>query len=500
MKNQRRKWLFPVLVAFLLSFALRLYDIKAPLIDYHSGRQIDTAMIAKNFYNNGFKIWLPQIDTQGAEPVFLESEFHIYPFIVSVIYLLLGIQDLIGRLVSVFFSSASVFFLYKIASFYFKRPIDDIIVFLYAISPLAIKYGRAFQPDATLVFFLSAGIYFFFSYAKRAKKSHLWIALLFITISGLMKLTSLYILLPLMYLGLKAKRTSFLHLFKMLIFILVVIGVPLCWYVYAHHRGMEAASWGIFKHLNFYETISFWAKPGWYLEISRVLFTQILPLPLSLLLPLGLFQLHRSKIARELFFWLGGVFIFYLVSAWSLFRHEYYHLPSIIPYLLICGFALDKMKLLSRAYKYSGFRELSAYLMPCFFAVFILIVGYSAYLPWIFTKDTRWHSWNMEQYVVGKYISQAYPHSPILISPSNISIYYANATGWAVIPGLFSVEDLRRCIAGGAEIFIFSLPPHDSPWQAKYSFSHDIINYLKGKGLHKIQVNNSWLFILKPSH
>ena len=52
----------------LFGLICRLYNLTAPLLDYHSWRQTDTAAIARNFYYNGFNILYPQIDWGGTGP------------------------------------------------------------------------------------------------------------------------------------------------------------------------------------------------------------------------------------------------------------------------------------------------------------------------------------------------------------------------------------------------------------------------------------------------
>ena len=42
-------------------------------------------------------IWLPQIDWAGAAEGFVESEFPLYPFLVSRVYQLFGIHEWLGR-------------------------------------------------------------------------------------------------------------------------------------------------------------------------------------------------------------------------------------------------------------------------------------------------------------------------------------------------------------------------------------------------------------------
>ena len=74
-----------------LGTLLRLVQIWMPVLGVHSWRQADTAAMARHFSQAGTPIWLPQIDWGGASAGFVESEFPLYPFLVSRLYSLMGV-------------------------------------------------------------------------------------------------------------------------------------------------------------------------------------------------------------------------------------------------------------------------------------------------------------------------------------------------------------------------------------------------------------------------
>ena len=82
-----RKTLF---LAGLLLFALavRLYQIDAPILGW---RQADTAAMARNFHQNGYMFFYPQVDWGGDTPGYVETECPVYPFAVAVLYSRFGV-------------------------------------------------------------------------------------------------------------------------------------------------------------------------------------------------------------------------------------------------------------------------------------------------------------------------------------------------------------------------------------------------------------------------
>jgi hypothetical protein len=85
----------------LVGLLIRLVKISQPFVDNWSWRQTDVAMVAENFYRHGFNIFYPQINWAGAAPGYVGTEFPAVSFIASLLYLFFGVQDWIGRSISV---------------------------------------------------------------------------------------------------------------------------------------------------------------------------------------------------------------------------------------------------------------------------------------------------------------------------------------------------------------------------------------------------------------
>lgn len=121
----------------ILFFALivRLVHISYPISGWHSWRQADTGAIARNFHEAGQSILYPQIDWAGNTPGFVESEFHIYPYMVSVLYGIFGVDDMWGRIISIIFSLYTVFGLYLLVRKYISEKTALWSAFIYAIIP-----------------------------------------------------------------------------------------------------------------------------------------------------------------------------------------------------------------------------------------------------------------------------------------------------------------------------------------------------------------------------
>src|SRR5512140_2161364 len=85
-----------LLLCLGMGVSLRLIEITRPFVGDWSWRQTDVAMIAENFYRNGFNIFYPQINWAGNSPGYVGTEFPLVPFLASLLYPLFGVHEWIG--------------------------------------------------------------------------------------------------------------------------------------------------------------------------------------------------------------------------------------------------------------------------------------------------------------------------------------------------------------------------------------------------------------------
>ena len=102
-----------------LGSLLRLVQIWMPVLGVHSWRQVDTVAMARHFSLAGSPIWLPQVDWGGASAGFVESEFP-HPFLVSRLYNLMGVQEWLGRGLSVFCSALTIWLVMRLGRRWFS--------------------------------------------------------------------------------------------------------------------------------------------------------------------------------------------------------------------------------------------------------------------------------------------------------------------------------------------------------------------------------------------
>lgn len=143
-----------------LGLILRLKGIHNPLLDHPGWRQGDEAAIARNFATLQYNIFYPQTNYNGAPPNYVELELQIVPFLAATAYKIVGVHEIVGRLITIAFSLGTIAILALFGRWLFASAAAGILAALfYAIMPGSIYYGRTFTPDATMVFFMTAALY-----------------------------------------------------------------------------------------------------------------------------------------------------------------------------------------------------------------------------------------------------------------------------------------------------------------------------------------------------
>ncbi|HMQ80908.1 MAG TPA: glycosyltransferase family 39 protein [Ignavibacteria bacterium] len=423
-----------IYIILLLAAIIRVIDISAPIIGWHSWRQSDTASIARNFYENGHNILYPMINWGGIGTGYVESEFQVYPFIVSILYAVFGFHDIFGRILSVFFSLLTVYGLYLLVR---KIINDDTALWsalIYAILPLNIFYGRAFMPDAAMLMCSVYGIYFFSEWLDKNKLKYFFSAWIFIALAVLMKLPTLYIGLPLLYLAFHKYRWSLfknLHLYSLAAMILLP---AILWYYHAHQIFLNGGSsfgiwtygqdkWGMFSLL---------IDPAWYNDIFfKSIAERHLTYPGFILFIWGLFIKRSSERARLFDIWLIAVLIFIFIAAQAHRAQEYYTLPFNIAAAVYIG------KFLAKYLPLADFKAaLSRYKYRSYFALLcIMLVCVLSYLR--IARFYNGENQNSPVLKIGRDIqSVSNPQDKIItIGDGNpVYLYHAHRFGWTAMP------------------------------------------------------------------
>src|SRR5881394_4572964 len=188
----------------VLAVAARLILINQPYVDHWSWRQSDVAAIAHNFLQNKFRFGYPQIDWAGNAPGYVGTEFPILPFIAALCYKFAGIHEWVGRIQAVILCAVSLPCFFLLVREIFGSTAAVWATFFYSFAPVNIFAGRSFMPDVPSLSFAIVGLYLLLRYVQHGESSSFFVAAIALSLSFLIKITSIVIVAPLVYLAVAA--------------------------------------------------------------------------------------------------------------------------------------------------------------------------------------------------------------------------------------------------------------------------------------------------------
>lgn len=180
----------------VFTFALRAAWAHQPIVENYVGRQVPTAMVARNL-ERGSGFLRPQLDTAPFPNLFL-VEAPVYELLVVAVRRAARLDlEPAGRLVSALATALGAWGLFGLV----KRREGSRVAFLalaaFALFPLMIRYGRAFQPDALMLGTLLAGLSCWDSYEANGRRAWLVLGWLLLASALATKIIAAYVLVPL---------------------------------------------------------------------------------------------------------------------------------------------------------------------------------------------------------------------------------------------------------------------------------------------------------------
>ena len=184
---------YAFLCILALGAALRLYHVTAPFLDAHAWRQLDTAAMARNFYEGPFFPLDPRVDWGGRNG-YLEAEFPLVPAVIAVLYQLFGLHEILGRLLVIGSALGLIWCVYRLAIALDGRvAVARAAAFLMAISPAAVFFGRIVIPDTPMIFLSALALLGFVEFARTDSRKWLVTGAAALTLACLLKLPAVFL-------------------------------------------------------------------------------------------------------------------------------------------------------------------------------------------------------------------------------------------------------------------------------------------------------------------
>jgi Dolichyl-phosphate-mannose-protein mannosyltransferase len=440
----------------ILAVGLRLVAIDQPFVDKWSWRESDVAAIAQNFYKGGFHFAHPQIDWVGDQPGYVGTEFPILPFLAALSYKFLGMHEWVGRVQAVVLFALSLPCFFLLVRRVFDSTAAIWALFFYAFAPLNLFAGREFMPDVPSLSLAIIGLYFFQGWISGESLKYYWLSAGCLSLSLLVKLPSILVGAPLLWLCWEKWHWNFLRQQTLWLFAAIALVPSAIWYWHAHLIAQR-----FYPHHFFGAGGIQIMSAAWYWAIAKETTAGLTPLLLGLGI-VGFFLNSRAGIFR---WWLAVMILFIFVVGYGN-RHNWYQLP-LVPIMaafagVVCAFTTGKIQQ----------RPLRVTLSTLLIISFCLLSFARARLLYqpIFSP----------LHDLGLKLKRVTPENSLIVAADNgnpIIFYYAGRKGWhfpesdAIFAGephdseqaIVDLEALRR---RGATHFV--LTAHTSWWLDYY--------------------------------
>ncbi len=454
-----------LITIWLLAVAARLIFIDQPYVDHWSWRQSDVAAIARNFLQNGFRFGYPQIDWAGNAPGYVGTEFPILPFVAALCYKFAGVHESIGRIQAVILFAVSLPFFFLLVREIFGSTAGVWASFFYSFAPLNVFAGRSFMPDVPSLSLAIIGLYFFLRWVEHGQLSSFIVAAIAISLSLLIKITSIIIVAPLVYLAvagiddpgfsqspLRIANRNHRFQLQLLLFAAIILVPSTIWYWHAYQIAQK-----FYPHHFFGAGGIRMESFSWYWHIAQQTFVSSLTPALVAMALVGLLvpQPQDRRYSRLFHWWLVAMVLFIIVGGYGN-RHRWYQLPlvPITAALAGAGCAFVGSKISSR---------LAAITSSILFSVTFVILAFGYVRPFYESSTAQLRDAGLE-------LKKTTPPDALIVAADMgdpTIFYYAERKGWhflendAIYNGNpddseQAIENLERLRRGGATHVVYT--------------------------------------------
>jgi 4-amino-4-deoxy-L-arabinose transferase-like glycosyltransferase len=457
-----KRELVPLLLVVVLGAGLRLQFISAPLIDAHRWRQVDTASIARTFYEERFNPLYPEVNWGGRD-AYVEMEFPLLSAAVAALYEVFGPHEYIGRILTMLFSTATIAAIYVLAAELLGPAGALPAAVLFAVSPAAVFFGRTFMPDSMMLFFWVSGVLAFVRYARDGSRRALWLGSAAATVACLAKIPALMMFAPIAAALWHWRGFSALRDRALMLALAVPLGATFLWYWHAFRLYQDTGlTFGILIHpartyppeiapgpwttaFSKWSSLRLLASSGYYLTLLDRLY-HILLLPFGFagaVLGACIWKRQDARIVADA--WLGALVLFVLVAAEANIGHEYYQLPVVpVAALYFGAFARPIVESATGAGRWAAVRLAGV-------TAVLAAVGYVGFFySGVINSHFRPNALDVRLLAAGASVEQAVPPDALVVVAddygvtSPLLLHFARRKGWS-----FDVSNLQPAVLDG---------------------------------------------------
>lgn len=455
-----------------LSVLIHLIYLNQPLVDAQNWRQADTAAIARNFYTEDFRLLYPRVDWRGTTEGYVEGEFPLYPYLVAILYKAVGgVHEALGRLLSAVFFALSVLMLFKLAAKLYTRNIGYLSALLFTLMPINVFYGRTFMVEPLMILCSIAMVYEFSEWLDRGGWVRFLIAVGWSTLALLVKIPTLYMGLPLVFLAHRTFGKKMWRQWALWVFAVLVLLPPILWYAHAHRLFLQThLTFGIWNQYGYskFGSLALRLDPAFYSKLLERIFGVILTPVGGVLFLVGLLWPVRDHREYVLHVWVLAVIIYVFIAAEGNRALDYYQMPLVPPAVILMAKPLWAVLNGTVIQRTVLGQRLSTRAAIGLFVALIAAFSYTYAQPLF--KGHLYTTYFTSEVEIGKQVDQRVPRDARIVvidldenrrapyrSQNPVLLYHCNRKGWQITPDEASPEHIEALRKQGATVLVTSI-------------------------------------------
>jgi 4-amino-4-deoxy-L-arabinose transferase-like glycosyltransferase len=449
---------YPAQLIIVISLLARVPLLTRPLT-YREDiwREADTATIARNFLTDP-NIFLPRINWGGNGPGYVEAEFQLYPWTVSLLYRMFGEHAFIGRAVSLALTGVALWLFWLLCQRILARRAALIALLFLAICPLYVRFSVAYMPEAMTMAAYIGGLLLFDKWLE----DHRWqtaIACGAVTaIAGLVKPTALVIGLVFLLLLLARREARRLVQPQLLVLGAVALVPVAAWLLWgAHIHETYGNSFGVISGGDSkFGNVDYWISPEFYIGAEWLDMLWVFGIAT---LPLGIFGVVTAVRRRAPLMILCGfvaIVIYYFLVARPIYQTTgiQYHVFTMVFAAMAVGLGAHRVLEL----EWPRSRRLSQSVVA--FALVCLGIGGAIVIA------DEFRDWGLNEIACGAKMQQDIPSTDLVaITSTQTSMtvsgrpannqnptlfYWGNVRGWSIAADHVDEASLDAVQSAGA--------------------------------------------------
>lgn len=455
------------------TLVVRLDRIDAPALDRTAWKEIDYLMISENYWQHGFHFFSPEVSWPAEEPRATAMELPLVPFASALLYEGFGLSPLTARATTLFSFLVLIVYVFLLVRAELGGAAGVLAAIVSAFAGLRHPFGNFQFSEPPMIACSVIAIFHMAEWMQSQRWRDAVISCAAFSVAVALKLEPLYLLLPLSYLVWRRFGATKAALWRMTVFTLAALVLPIAWYAHAYALATHSIDvFGVFGgalnggHDKF-QTWTMLSHASWYREmvgrIQGLLLSGRSEFALAVLGIGALALMHRGGL---ILVYLATIGVYFGIVAEGQIDAPYRQLPIIPPLAACVAAGLLAVTAagwsVARALKVPtpgsrGRRSLAVMVALCA----LLVLDLRRPLP---DADPARSSWNTAWDFAQQIRSHVRPEDRLITAGeysihvggndlSPVLYYYTGLQGWTLQAPDWKMERVHELIGKGATLF-----------------------------------------------